>query len=141
MLDESAMGFGLQACSTSRVAHRQLLALDAGDTTRFILAEVRWLQQHEDQRVTMGVQLLPGTPLSAAVRLAQDASRRPLPFLPAFLLPDAHGTSASLILPAGFYQRDRQLELRLADAIVKVSLNSLLDRGHDFDRAGFAPCG
>lgn len=141
VLDESAMGFGLQACSTSRVAHRQLLALDARDTAQFILAEVRWLQQHEGHRVTMGVQLLPGAPVSTAVRLAQDASRRPLPYLPAFLLPDAHGTSASLILPAGLYQRDRQLELRLADAVVNVSLTGLLDRGHDFDRAGFAPCG
>lgn len=136
-MDESAFGFCLRARNGSRLAYRQLLALRAGGASLWMLAEVRWLEQAADRSVTIGVQVLPGEPRACAARPVPESAARPAPSSPAFLLPEAHGTSASLVLPAGWYRRDRPLELRLEEGTSLIRLSGLLERGEDHDRVSF----
>jgi hypothetical protein len=141
-LDESACGFRLRRSERgARVIHRQLVALKSRRMPRFMLAEVRWLQQSLDQALTIGVQALPGLAQPCAVRPASDDPARQHPCSQAFLLPQALGAAASLILPAGWYQRERLLDLHLDEGIVPIRLCGLLDRGHDYDRASFTAMG
>jgi len=50
------------------------------------------------------------------------------------MLPVAPGLPAALVLPAGWYQRAREIELKLGDAVRRVTLAGLLERGFDYER-------
>ena len=59
-------------------------------------------------------------------------------YQPAFLLPEipALRIAASLILPAGWFNKDRPLEVQFEDKLT-VRLTELLDKGADFERVAF----
>ncbi len=139
VLDQSAFGFRLRTVGTTRIAHRQLLALQAGGSAGFLLAEVRWLTQSPKDGVSLGVQVFPGLPRACSARaFSADPSCRE-DFSAAFMLPPAHGAQPSLILPAGTYQRDRRMELQMEATVVTVHLAGLLDRGFDYERVSYTP--
>lgn len=137
-LDESANGFRLQRLNHGvRVTVGQLLSLRPQGARRFILAEVRWIIQCEGNAIELGARALPGLANACVAtdihaELLQQRSR-----VPAFLLPAGSGLQPTLVLPFGWYRRDRVLEIRHADASVQINLKELLDRGLDYERASF----
>ncbi len=141
--DESALGFRLMRDTAGgRVAHRQLLALRPRGASRHILAEVRWLAQQADGRLVAGARALPGMALPCLVRAAANpATKDPAParWTAAFLLQVATGVAPALVLPAGWYQADRRLEVMLDGTRLAIRLFGVLSRGFDFDRVQFAP--
>lgn len=141
--DESALGFRLMRdTGGQRVAHRQLLALRPRGASRHILAEVRWLTQHADGRLVAGARALPGMALPCAVRAAPRPGAKEAPaggWTAAFMLQVATGVAPALVLPAGWYQADRQLELMLDGTRLPIRLFGVLSRGFDFDRVQFSP--
>lgn len=139
VLDQSAFGFRLRTSGATRIAHRQLLALQAGGSNRFLLAEVRWLTQSAKDGVSLGVQVFPGLPCACTARVSSADPTRREDGSVAFVLPSAHGALPSLILPAGAYQRDKRMELQMDEGVVGVRLAGLLDRGFDFDRVSYTP--
>jgi hypothetical protein len=141
MLDESADGFRLRRSGPGdRVTHRQMVALRPHGARLFILSEVRWLAQQADQSLTIGCCALPGQARACAVRNIGADPARPAPFAQGFVLSagSAAGLPASLVLPPGWHQRDRMLDLRLNDGTVRISLGGLLGRGFDYERVEFA---
>jgi hypothetical protein len=136
-LDESAIGSRLRRKAPgTRVSLRQLVALRSQGAQMFILSEVRWLSQGPDQTLTVGTQALPGLARACSVR--STSSAREEPFSQAFLLPVGSGVPASLVLPAGWYQQARALELQADGQPTRVKLFELLARGFDYDCANFS---
>ncbi|WP_028455559.1 hypothetical protein [Chitinilyticum litopenaei] len=141
LVDESVLGLRMErGIAGTRLQLQQLLTLTL-DGQRFC-GSIRWLEIG-DEKILAGVRLLPGLPAAAAVRaidavrLGQehytDALR--LPPMPALKEP------ASLLLPPGWFRQGRVLELWDGQAQHKVRLQSLLERGSDFERAHFVPAG
>jgi cyclic-di-GMP-binding protein len=137
-LDESANGFRIQRRGAGmRLVHKQLVALRPEDARQAMLCEVRWLYESRGHVINAGVKALPGLPQPCSVRVA-GTSAEPMPWSPAFMLPGLGASPDSVVLPSGWYQASRLLEVRLGETIKEVNLNALLERGHDFDRASFS---
>lgn len=137
-LDESATGFRMRRSGPgTRLQHRQLVALRPQGAKRMILAEVRWLVSGHDNTLSVGARALPGIARACLVRIKSDLASQKDPYSPAFLLPVAPGLAPSLVLPSGWYQNGREVELQLEDESFVVSLFGLLGRGADYDRANF----
>jgi len=138
-LDESANGFRLYRRDPgARISHRQLLALRPGGARKFILTEVRWLRQEGELAITLGTRALPGLARACAVRPTSTDPATRSPYSQAFVLPVAMGLPPSLVIPPGWYQQDRILDLRLEEGVVRIRLFGLLGRGYDYDRVNFA---
>ncbi|MGB5079289.1 MAG: hypothetical protein WBO23_00925 [Burkholderiales bacterium] len=131
-LEESDRGFRLRRGTRGmRLAHRQLVALRPAGAREFILCHVDWLTEGPDQTLTIGAHALHGVAKACAVRGAdRSAPQRS----DALMLPVAPGLPAALVLPAGWYQRAREIELKLGDAVRRVTLAGLLERGFDYER-------
>jgi len=52
----------------------------------------------------------------------------------ALMLPVAPGLSPALVLPTGWYRRAGELELEFGNAIKRVTLSGLLERGFDYEQ-------
>jgi hypothetical protein len=136
-LDESANGFRVRRRSVGmRLAHGQLIALRPQNSTQLILCDVRWLYENRERALHAGLRALPGLPQACSVRETSEEEWRTSSWSPAFLLAGTGG-NASLVLPVGWFQPRRTLELR-HDGTHSITMLSLLDRGHDFDRVSFA---
>ncbi|OFZ73157.1 MAG: hypothetical protein A2W04_00450 [Betaproteobacteria bacterium RBG_16_64_9] len=136
-LDESANGFRVRRRSAGmRLAHGQLVALRPRNAGQAMLCEVRWLYENREHALHAGLRALPGLPQPCGVRVAAEQESHAATWSPAFVVPGA-AESVSLVLPVGWYQPHRSLELR-QDGTRTITLLSLLDRGYDFDRVSFA---
>jgi len=91
--------------------------------------------------VVLGIAILPGLPLAAAVR-PDLAGGKDEAYHPAFLLPGMPtvGQEASLVIPRGWYVNGRQLEV-VSDGHRRVRLTRRLEQGVDFERVSFVPAG
>lgn len=138
-LDESASGFRLHRRGPgARLAHRQLVALRPQGAQQFILCELRWLIQSPDQTLTVGARALVGLAQPVSVRPLSEDPAKPSPFSHALVLPVARDLPASIVLPGGWHQPGRTLDLRAeGPAFLHIRLTELLARGYDFDHARF----
>jgi hypothetical protein len=141
-LDESANGFRLRRKGPGeRLALGQLVALRPSGARGFILSEVRWLMSGVDQSLTIGAAALPGLAKGISARSASSPNNAPEPYTQAFLLPNSANQPGSVVLPSGWYQHGRELELKDEDETMRVKLAGLVNRGHDYDRANFSVVG
>lgn len=138
-LEESAADFHLRRKGPgARVAHRQIVALRPHGARQFILCTVRWLFEGADHALTIGARALPGLARACAVRPVAGDPKREEPFCAALALPVAVGLPPSLVLPAGWFQSGRVVELRLDNDVNRIELLELLDRGFDYERVNFS---
>lgn len=116
-----------------RISHNQLLAVRRGDSKHFRLGMVQWLRAEENNDLCCGVRLLPGVPQAVAVRPSNFNPAGSNRYERALLLPEVPTppTPASLILPAGWFQSGRFVEV---DRKQTAKLLNLLEKGGDFDR-------
>jgi len=119
----------------TRVVHNQLLAVRRGGGAHFQLGLVQWLRLEVDGRLRCGVRLFPGVPQAISVRPSNFNPVGGGRYERALLLPEipAPSTAASLVLPAGWFQTGRFVEVYAERKQVAKLLN-LLDKGSDFDR-------
>jgi cyclic-di-GMP-binding protein len=138
-LDESANGFRLRRRGAGeRLALAQLLGLKPPGARGFILNEVRWLMSGVDHSLTIGAIALPGLAQGVAVRPASAPNQAPEAYVQGFL-PNAAAQPTSMVLPSGWFQPGREIEVRDDEQVTtRVVLTALLQRGHDFDRASFS---
>ena len=142
-LDESANGFRLRRKGPGeRLSLGQLVGLRPQGARGFILSEARWLMSGIDASLTIGAVALPGLAKGVAVRPAGSSSGPPEPYIQAFLLPNSSSQPGSLVLPSGWHQRGRELEVRDdEDETLRVKLAGLVQRGYDYDRVNFSVVG
>ncbi|TMH85171.1 MAG: hypothetical protein E6H45_09700 [Betaproteobacteria bacterium] len=131
-LGESDEGFRLRRGTQGmRLAHRQLVALRPSGARQFILCHVDWLIEGPDQSLTIVARALKGEAKACAVRSSdRSAPQRS----DALMLPVAPGLSPVLVLPTGWYRRAGELELELGNAIRRVTLSGVVERGFDYER-------
>jgi hypothetical protein len=119
-----------------RISHNQLIAVRRRTERSFQIGVVQWLRVEENNELFIGVRLLPGN--------ARAVAARPVNFkLPggvntferALLLPEssAPAVPATLILPSGWYQPGRFIDIQDEQKQV-AKLDGLLEKGSDFDR-------
>ena len=141
-LDESANGFRLRRKGGGeRLALGQLVGLRPDGARGFILCEVRWLMTGIDTSLTIGAAALPGLGAAVAVRPASTPNNAPEPFTQAFLLPNAASQPTSIVLPSGWYQHGREIEVRDDEGVQRIKVLGIVQRGYDYDRANFSVVG
>lgn len=138
ILNHSASGFMCMQRSLNdkaRVSHNQLLAVRRANSTQFQLGLVQWLRIDENGSLSCGVRLFPGVPQAIAVRPSNFNPVGTNRYERAILLPEVAvpNTPATLILPAGWFQNGRFVEVH-SDRKQVAKLLNLLEKGSDFDR-------
>lgn len=138
ILNHSASGFMCMQRSLNdkaRVSHNQLLAVRRAESNQFNLGLVQWLKIDENNNLSCGVRLFPGIPQAIAVRPSNFNPAGHNRYERAILLPQVAvpNTPATLILPAGWFQNGRFVEVH-SDRKQVAKLLNLLEKGGDFDR-------
>jgi hypothetical protein len=138
ILNHSASGFMCmqrEPDGKARVSHNQLLAVRRAGGRNFHVGMVQWLRMEETGEIACGVRLFPGTPQAIAVRPSNFAPGGNGRYERALLLPEVAtpATPATLILPAGWFQSGRFVEV-FSDRKQVAKLLNLLEKGGDFDR-------
>jgi hypothetical protein len=117
------------------VSHNQLVAVRRRASKAFCLGFVRWLRVEETSEVSVGVNLFPGVALAVAMRptnfnipLGSGGFERGL-----LLRGAASSMPTTLILPPGWYQAGRYIEVHGAEKQV-AKLMRLFEKGNDFER-------
>jgi len=121
----------------ARVALRQLVAVRLHGAQQFIPCEVRWLAESANHVLTIGARALHGLARACAVRPVASGPTRTELFSPALMLSAEVGRPPSLVLPSGWYQRARVIEIVLQKEVLRIRLFGLLSRGFDFDFVNF----
>jgi hypothetical protein len=120
-----------------RIGHHQLVAVRRGTSKLFYVGLIQWIRLDVDNSLFVGVRLFPGIARAVAIRPANftaptDAKGS---FERGLLLPElpAPSTPATLLLPSGWYQPGRFVELHGEQKSVAKLVN-LLEKGSDFER-------
>lgn len=138
LLNHSASGFMCMQRNLNgqaRISHNQLLAVCRADSTQFQLGLVQWLKVDGNNNLSCGIRLFPGIPQPLSVRpsnfnpVGNNRYERAI-YLPEVAVPN---TPATLILPAGWFQNGRFVEVH-SDRKQVAKLLNLLEKGGDFDR-------
>ncbi|GAA5174974.1 hypothetical protein GCM10025771_05970 [Niveibacterium umoris] len=138
--DQSLQGFRIaRHTSGSRIDHRQLVALRPADGENFLLAEISWLMYRGNGQLLAGVSLMAGVPqmVGARIRNANGVGLREN-YHQAFILPavPALKSESSLVIPAGWYQADRVIDVH-GEKPFTARILRLVARGTTFDRVTF----
>jgi len=140
VLDQCANGFRLLRSNAGRkLEPGQLLSLCPHDGSAHLLAQVVWLRQEQSGGLVAGIAALPGRPRAVAVRPVAERPGHGEHYSRAFLLPavPAVGAEETLVIPQGWYRRERVLEMH-TDTASHVRLQRLVAEGSDFERVTFA---
>jgi hypothetical protein len=118
-----------------RVSHNQLIAVRRAGSRHFHLGMAQWLRIEENGSLYCGVRIFPGTPHAISVRPSNFNPVGGGRYERALLLPEvpAPSTPASMVLPAGWFQSGRFVEV-YSDRKQVAKLLNLLEKGADFDR-------
>lgn len=114
-----------------RLGFRQLVALRSRGARQFILCEVHLLSESVDHTLTIGARPLPGIAKPCTVRALDSGAQRSTQ---ALMLPAGQGLPTAFLLPTGWYQGGREIEVRAGGHVSRVRLSALLDRGFDYER-------
>jgi len=138
ILNHSASGFMCmlrEPNGTGRISHNQLLAVRRSGGRHFHVGMVQWLRVDETGELFCGVRLFPGAPQAISVRPSNFNLSGSSRYERALLLPEvpAPATPATLVLPAGWFQSGRFVEI-YSDRKQVAKLLNLLEKGSDFDR-------
>lgn len=140
MLDHSVMGYRLHATGEADLLeYSQLVAIDTPEGEDWLLARVTWLMFEAGGKLQAGLHVLPGTPRGVAVRPGGAQANPAERYVRAFLLPAVQvlAEDATLILPRGWFQPGRELEIYLKDYSKPAKLTRLLQFGSNYERVAF----
>jgi cyclic-di-GMP-binding protein len=139
VLDQAPTGFRLERRGHgARFSQHQLTSVRPKDAPNYLLCEVCWLMETDDGALQMGLQALPGVPHALAIRSGGQKTSISEAYTRAFIMPSnpTIGAVSSLVLPTGWYQADRVIEI-YSEGMGTVRLIELLERGVDYDRVSF----
>ena len=119
-----------------RMSHNQLLSLRRGAEATARLGTIQWIKVNEKNECQCGIRMFPGAPKAISVRPSNFNLPGTQTFEQALLLPEVAmpATPMSVILPAGWFQAGRMIEIQ-GEKKQGAKLLHLVERGADFDRA------
>ncbi len=121
-----------------RLACDQLVATRASENEGFQLGAVHWIfVAGVREALIAGVHILPGTPVAATLHLPASGAIK-AQYCRGFCLPAIEGLGevASVLTPEGWFRPDHIIDMQ-TDAMRKIRLTYLIERGTDFDRCAF----
>ena len=130
-VDHSVSGFRIQRKHPGqRIEHHQLVGIKPSDGSQYLLGQVSWLMYEPDGTLMAGIHLLAGLPSTVAVRPTGVNINANEPFSQAFMLPEiaAMRAPATIVLPGGWFDADRVIELDAINPQVAARLARALDR-------------
>ena len=139
LVNQSNSGFMCMLRETDaelRIGHNQLVAVRRGSRKLFYLGLVQWMRVEENDGLFVGVRLFPGIARAVVARPANfNAPTGINGFERALLLPEmaVPATPATLILPTGWYQAGRFVEI-FGEQKQVAKLVNVIEKGSDFDR-------
>lgn len=140
LVNQSNSGFMCMlrdADESMRIGHHQLVAVRRGASKLFYAGLIQWIRMDDDKSLFVGVRLFPGIARAIAVRPANfnAPGETKAGFERGLLLPElpAPTTPTTLLLPSGWYQPGRFVELHGEQKTVAKLVN-LLEKGSDFER-------
>jgi hypothetical protein len=140
VVDESAGGMRLTRSlkDGARIGAGMLIAIKTSDSQRYALGNLRWVLREGENSLAAGVQLFPGEARPVAVRVVEPGASGN-PWRQGFLLPEiaAINESASVVVPAGTYRIERNIEVMVDEKPRMLKLFRVLDRGGEFERCNF----
>ncbi len=141
VFDENVSGFRLErplAQDGAQLTLGQLVAIQPAGMKGFMLASVCWISAGFEDKLQVGVTLLP-SPASAIAFKAAGLNAAKEPMQPGFLLPAVAPTKEppSVILPPGRFRAGRTVEFEDGVGHYQIRLARLLEHGEDYDRASF----
>ena len=119
-----------------RLGHNQLVAVRRSSGKQFSVGVVQWMRVEETSEMLAGIRLFPGLARPVAARPANFTARAAdHGFERALLLPEVAvpATPATLVLPAGWYQPGRFVEI-VGEQKYVAKLVNVIEKGSDFDR-------
>jgi hypothetical protein len=139
ILNQSNSGFMCMLREPSglqRMNHNQLLGIRRGADSAAKLGTLQWIRINEKNECQCGIRMFPGTPKAISVRPSNFNLAGSHGFEQALLLPEVAmpATPLSVILPAGWFQAGRMIEIQ-GEKKRGAKLLNLVERGSDFDRA------
>lgn len=142
ILNQSNSGFMCMLREPSgllRMNHNQLLGIRPGAGKSARLGTVQWIRVSSKDECQCGIRLFPGTPTAISVRPSNFNLPGTQGFEQALLLPEVAmpATPMSVILPAGWFQAGRMIEIQGGKKQI-AKLLTLVERGADFDRGTIA---
>ena len=141
ILDQSVGGFRLRQHPTAeRLEHHQLVGLRPSDGERFLLGQICWLMYRADGTLDAGISMLNGIPRMIAIRKSGPQGSGRGAYQLAFALPEVPRMQkpATLVLPGGWYQPHRVIEIH-GHTPAAIRLLQLIQRGTNFDQVSFEP--
>jgi hypothetical protein len=142
MADHSVSGFRLlQHPHTQRLEHHQVVGIRPPDGERFLLGQISWLMFRGDGMMETGVHVLPGLPKAIGVRTFGIMTSAREGYQEAFMLPAAPALKApaTLVLPGGWFQPQRVIDVHDGDRRSQLRLTDLVLHGPNFDQVSFEP--
>lgn len=136
VIDHNPGGFRLaRETNGMRIDNTQLVALYPHDGGEYFLGQVQWLMREQSGQLLAGIAAIPGLPRSVAIAAEERFKGQVTRVIRAFLLPATPymQSEASIVLPPGFYQAGRVIEVEGN----KLRLEELIQRGTDFERATY----
>ncbi len=122
---------------SNRISHHQLVALQPPAKKVMYLGIVQRLNVDEAGTMWIGLRIILGTPQAASVRPVDATGAK---YERALLMPEdaARKIPASILLMPGWVQPGRALNLLVdKEKECRIKLQSLLDRGENFERATY----
>ena len=109
-----------------------------GTHTHYVLGNVRWVLREGDNSLMAGIQLFPGEARPVGVRVLEPDGARAV-WRQGFLLPSipALHEGASVVVPAGTFRIDRNVEITVDQKLQVLKLFRVIDRGIEFERCNF----
>ncbi len=133
--DETGKGFSLiRRGKGMRVSPGHFVGIKSNE--RFSPCVIRWVIEGLDGSVNMGLGLLEGRAEAVAVRQTGINLTVSTKYVQAVLLHNED--KQSLVMPKGWYLRNRVIEIRDKDNLsMELKLTELLGKGADYERAAF----
>lgn len=122
----------------ARIGPGLVVATKVADGRHYVLGNVRWVLREGDSSLMAGVQLFPGEARPIAVRALETDGTRTA-WRQGFLLPPiaALHETASVIVPAGTFRIDRNIEIMADQKLQVLKLFRVIDRGIEFERCNY----
>lgn len=138
--DQSVGGFRVRSRPNGELLEfHQLVGVRPPDSNLFMLGQISWLMFREDASLEAGINLLNGKPWVIAVRQTSLKPGGRGAYQQAFQLPEVPALKKpeTLVLPGGWHQPQRVIEILENGATRQVRLTQALVRGANFDQVSF----
>ncbi|WP_157670639.1 hypothetical protein [Chitinibacter sp. GC72] len=134
VVNESPGGYGILAHELPREQANagEIVALSVAEESNWMVASIRWLHQHQNGSMEMGLQVMSA---KAQAILLRPTQQQGLDFVPALLLPaiPALKQSARIATQKGLYTPLREYAVLLGDKSLMLRAAKLIEQQNGYD--------